>query len=509
MHPSLRVLALVTGVTAVAACGGAKGDDPATTPATTTTSTPSSDTGPLDSGPTDSGTVPLTVTHEASGDPHIARIELTPGVPGPTAVSCSAGGDEQLLWEFAATGDDAELIGLLEDTVYDCTLVDLTTDDRAHFTVDTPDGIAPTTTVTTHSSLTTAGPPFLMVNTNDQCGWDITPTLRIYDIDGRARWSHRMPTEVNLAIEARYHGDGQVVWGGGYHPDHALQYLHLDHSIAETLGQELAPDATMFHHDGKLLDDGTELILAETPNTDGAATWLGWRAIGIGGSWTGQLDSQTLFDAGLLPAGIDGDDAYHANWIDLVDDVLYVSQCFTDEILALDPTTGDQHWRIGPGPGSLQLVDSSGSPLPADALPMCQHGLEVRGDQVLIYDNGRYPDRDFSRAMGLRVDPGAGTATLEWSYSEPDWFENAMGDIDDLGDGRVLVHMAHVECWGLFSDQTTTIELDTATQEVVWRMVFDSPDVASYRAERVDTCDAMPHVRYCDGVADRLDALGL
>jgi len=498
------------------ACGGGKdagspagpNDTPSpTAPTTDTGSTPdtSSDTA------SDTGTPPgsLRVDVVSEADPHIVVIEAVPGIDTEVAIACDAGADEVLLFELASLTGRADLVGLLADTSYDCTLVDLATDERASFSVHTAAGSAPTATVTTHPTLQTTAPPFLLVNTNDQCGSDPTPSLRLYDLDGRSRWAHEQASSVNLAVEARYHGDGLVVWGGGYSPDHALQYLQLDQTVLDTQGLEVAPDATMFHHDGKLLDDGTELILAEVPNTDGATTWLGWRAIAQGGGWSGEVDSQQLFDAGWLPAGGEGEDAYHANWIDLVDGVLYVSQCFTDEILAIDPDTADLLWRIGPGPDSLQLVDDAGAPLPADAWPMCQHGLEVVGDQLLIYDNGRYPDRQYSRAMALTVDPVGGTATVDWVYTEPDWFDNAMGDIDDLGDGRALIHMAHVECWGLFEDHTTTVEFDTASQEVVWRMAFDDPYVASYRAERTDACDVIGHAGYCPGVAERLDDLGL
>ena len=492
---------------ALACSGSAKDGEPATDSPSTPT-TPDTGGGPT----TDSGT---TVPAEARVDEvqnaydHVVTVQRVPGTAAAVAVGCDAGGDEQLLWEFPAGDVPLVLVGLLGDTPYDCTLVDLDSDVRTPFSLRMRANDAPAATVERHATLTPSSEPYLLVNTNEQCLDALTPTLRLYDLDGRPRWAHHLAFDVNLATEARYHGDGLVVWGGGYTDRFALQYLPLDHTVLETLGAEVAPDATMFHHDGKLLDDGTELMLAETYNTDGHTTWLGWRAIGRGGSWSGELDSQVLFDAGLLPTGGPDEDAYHANWVDLVDGVLYVSQCFTDEILALDPTTGALHWRIGPGPDSLQLVDAAGAPLADDAWPQCQHGLEVIGDQLLVYDNGRYPDRDFSRAMSLRVDPSGGTATVEWVYDEPEWFDNAMGDIDDLGGGRALIHMAHVECWGLFPDQTTTVELDTASQQVVWRMAFDDPYVASYRAERIDACDAIPHATYCPGVAERLGELGL
>jgi hypothetical protein len=489
------------------ACGpeeapeGADGP-PATVPTETDTPTPA----PTPTPTASPGELSVAVVRNAY--PHVVRIEASPAPAGAVVVVCDAGGDEVLVHDLPTAVPHMELVGLLADTAYACTLIDSTTDERAVFEVVTIADDAPATTVTTHDTLLPDHRPYLLVNTNEQCGSDIVPSLRIYDLDGRARWTEHQPFDVNLAVEARYHGDGLVVWGGGYATSHALEYVRLDHIVERTVGHELAPDATMFHHDSKLLDDGTELVLAEVPNTDGATTWLGWRAIATGPVFTGQVDSQQLFDAGARPAGLPGDDTYHANWIDLVDGVLYVSQCFTDEILAVDPTDASLLWRIGPGPDSLQLVDPDGTPLPPDAWPTCQHGLEVDGDQLLIYDNGRYPDRQFSRAMGLTVHPEAGTATVDWVYTEPDWFETAMGDIDDLGDGRVLVHMAHVECWGLFPDQTTVIELDVASGEVVWRLVFDDPMVASYRAERIDACDAMPHMRYCDGVEERLVELG-
>lgn len=488
--------------------------DPKSTDVTGTgTGTTTRPTGTTTTPPTGTHTTPPTgdarVDEVQNAWPHIVTVARVPTTADPVAVLCEAGADEALLWDFPSGDGDLDLIGLLGDTPYDCTLLDTGSGTTTAFTVEAGSGDAPTASVDTHPSLVPSPQPFTLLNTNDQCGTNLVPTLRIYDLDGRSRWAHQLRFDVNLATEQRYHGDGLVVWGGGYATDYALQWLQLDHTALDTVGHELAPDATMFHHDSKVLDDGTELVLAETYNTDGATTWLGWRVIGTGGSWTGSLDSQVLFDAGLLPAGGPGEDAYHANWTDLVDGTLYVNQCFTDELLALDPTTGDLQWRLGPGSPSLDYRDADGSPLPDSELPICAHGHEVIGDRVLIHDNGRYGERDFSRAMEVVVDPVAGTATRTWVYTEPDWFENAMGDIDDLGDGRVLIHMAHVECWGLFSDLTNVVELDTDTQEVVWRMAFDDSDVASYRAERIDACDALPHLGYCPGLADRRAALGL
>jgi hypothetical protein len=496
----------------LAACGegppkGA-GDSAATPPSTSTSPTTAPTTRPTTSVPTGPCALKLEVD---AADPFHVIGSITLEEESSVAVACVASDEEALLWESPAAREHTlHLAGLLPDTDYTCTAVApvVCPTERSSVLVETPSGGAPATTVERHPTIEPAAPPYTLINTGNPCDGDPPTELWIFDPDGGARWKHQLPAELNLAVEARYHGGGTLIWGGGYTHEIALQTLHLDHTISETLGAEIAPDASMFHHDGKRLDDGTKLALAEVENTDGVSTWYGFRAIGIDGPSDWTFDSQVLVDAGVLPPAGDGEDAYHANWIDVVDGVLYVSLCFIDEILAIDLATETLLWRLAPGSG-LALLDADGSALPDSELSQCQHGLEVRGDRLLVYDNGRWEGRHQSRAFELTIDEVAGTATRRWLYAEPDWFDNAMGDIDYLADDRVLITMAHVECWGTFPDRTTLVELDTTTQEVVWRMSFDDLYVGSYRSERIDACDAFPHRRFCDGVSERMDELGL
>lgn len=59
---------------------------------------------------------------------------------------------------------------------------------------------------------------------------------------------------------------------------------------------------------------------------------------------------------------------------------------------------------------------------------------------VLMFDNGRYREPLFSRALELAIDPEQGTAEIAWQYREtPDFYSDIMGDANRLSNGNTLV----------------------------------------------------------------------
>jgi hypothetical protein len=328
-----------------------------------------------------------------------------------------------------------------------------------------------------------------------------TTWIVIWGPDGRPRWWWRAPDGVGVWIEARYDLDRQdLVWGGGFAPDGRVSSVDL------WAGQTYAWDApswesTIFHHDGKRVADGRLLTLEIRPNHQGALTWDGF-GIRLHDQATGAVswdfDSQELVDAGVLPGGGGyEDDPYHANWADWQDTpdgpAVYVSLCFSKQILAIDEATHAVRWQLGRGLG-WTVQDAAGNPLGEEALPQCQHGLAVAGDRLLVYDNGQ--DRYQSAAEEWSIDGASRTATLEWSWTEAGWTEPYLGDVDWLPDGRVLVTEA--TSFG----PASIVDLDPATGEVGGRLRFDQGGY-TYRAERYQGCDLFTSVRACPALADR------
>ncbi len=94
--------------------------------------------------------------------------------------------------------------------------------------------------------------------------------------------------------------------------------------------------------------------------------------------------------------------------------------------------------------------------------------------------------------LGTKIDvvPARSAATrLSWTT----WQEDFLGDIDDLGNDRVLLTQA-----GFTSE---IVEVDRATGDVASRMTFTGGN--TYRSERYMGCDFFDSVRYCEDLATR------
>jgi hypothetical protein len=324
--------------------------------------------------------------------------------------------------------------------------------------------------------------------------------LVILDAQGRLRWELPVPTAA-IDVEVLPYGDEGLLVGGrnGLPGPVAVDLWDGVPWAADLPGNDL------FHHDAKPLPDGRVLVLSETVDRLGDQTWTGFVVRAFHPD-TGEVDfdwrSQSLVDDGTLPAGVE--DAYHANWVDLVDTPagpkLYVSSCRRWEVWRVDGTTGRLDWRLG-ADGDLALVDVSGDPLPDDQLPQCQHGLEVGSDgSLLVYDNG--VGRGVSRVVEYGIDDAALAATLRWEWTDG-WFEFSLGDVDWLPNGHVLATKAHPECWSTSADPSAIAEVDPATGEVVWELGFVDPELAIYRSERVDGCRWFGHVGECPALEPR------
>ncbi|MEQ1571371.1 MAG: hypothetical protein ABMA64_37430, partial [Myxococcota bacterium] len=262
-------------------------------------------------------------------------------------------------------------------------------------------------------------------------------------------------------------------------------------------------EQVVFHHDGKRVADGRSMTLELRENVAGAVTFDGF-GLRLHDPATGEVsfdyDSQGLVDAGVLPPGTETKrDPWHANWMDWQDGPagpeVYVSLCFSRQILAIGEPRGDLRWQLGAGLG-WTVVDADGAALGDEALPQCQHGLEVEGDRLLVYDNAQ--DRDGSSVSEWRIDPATRTATRLWLWEEPGWQLDYLGDVDALPGGRVLVTQATT------FGPAQIVEVDRASGRVASRLSFDDRGY-TYRAERIDGCDLFTSVSACPSTRERFD----
>jgi hypothetical protein len=119
-----------------------------------------------------------------------------------------------------------------------------------------------------------------------------------------------------------------------------------------------------------------------------------------------------------------------------------------------------------------------------------QHAAKwLDGDRVTMFDNGNFRSSPWtgapqvdnasnrSRVVEYSVDRAARTVRQDWSFElDPPVFSGAMGDADELPDGRVLATYAYVlyeggvpnHDLGRQTPSVRVVEFDPATSEVTW-----------------------------------------
>jgi hypothetical protein len=441
-------------------------------------------------------------------------VEL--GEAAPVAARCTSGDDpqERHLVESAGAGTRHELRfqGLAADTVYECEVSALPSGRAAvvELTTGAPRVEFPRLEVERDAALEMTGDYTLTQWIDGACNWETGGWLVIFDADGAPRWWYRLNPGVWVDVESLYDpADGTILWGGGddheYGAPTVVDLWDGDVERVRFPGWE----NTRFTHDAKRLPDGTVLMLDNRNITDGETQWKGF---GVGrydldaDERIYDLGSQRYFDEGVLGPPRGDHDPYHVNWVDWVagpdDDRIYLSLCSDWSILSLDADSGDVRWKLARGEG-WTVVDAAGQDLGEGALPQCQHGNELVGDDhLLVYDNGQ--SRDHSQVVEWRIDAAAHRAVRTWSWTEPGWHEGTLGDVDDLGGGRVLVTQAHPECWtDTPGDRSAIVEVDRASGRVAHRLTFPRTQDTNYRAQRIDGCDLFSDVRTCPARAER------
>jgi hypothetical protein len=140
-----------------------------------------------------------------------------------------------------------------------------------------------------------------------------------------------------------------------------------------------------------------------------------------------------------------------------------------DQVMAIDPRSGNVLWRVGGTRGGYAFVND-----PEGGFSK-QHAAKVlpNGD-LLVYDNGSGHAVAETRAAEYRLDPQARTATLVWQYRhDPALYTQYVGWTERLPDGRT---------WVAFALQGRVVEVDASGQPA-WeaQLTVDGSNASVYR----------------------------
>lgn len=237
--------------------------------------------------------------------------------------------------------------------------------------------------------------------------------------------------------------DGEVVWEGPLQPgfdDDGFLHHHTDP----------VPGGHVFlEKDVRGGRRGDRVVVRDR---DGAeryrwSTWDHWPVPPTGAEWT------------------------HLNWVELREDVFFVSDQRSSTLWKIDRATGAPIWSMGAG-GDFTLLRGtwfSG-----------QHAPEWGPDgRLWVYDNG--VGRGRSRVVAYVVDEAARTVSEDFSWDGGEdwgWYAGYWGDVDVLPGGNLLIAAGH-------PGSRRVLEVDPETGEVVAALSLPSP-FACYRASRVD-----------------------
>ncbi len=155
------------------------------------------------------------------------------------------------------------------------------------------------------------------------------------------------------------------------------------------------------------------------------------------------------------------------------EDALLVSSRNQNSLFKVDRATGNIRWRMGQG-GDIALDP--------DQVFYQQHAPEIQSNgNILLFDNGHFVLRQFSRAIEIAYDESAGTANVVWEFRPRDGtFTPIWGDADRLADGNTLV---------TFGERNTLrpsriIEVGPDANEK-WHLILP-PTFGVYRSERIE-----------------------
>ncbi len=525
------------------ACSG--GDTTAAADSGTTAPADSGTTAATDSGPGDTSTPTGETgdTEPPAACPSVTSVDVVGGadqllelgltaeldLAGTAWVVCTADDDptEQHLGESVESGQTHgfRVFGLAPERAYTCTVrsdcVDGAEGTASWTTPALPEDVSSfTVTEGAHERWGS----YTLFPEIEPCEDYDTTNLHALVVDpvGTVRWLYEIPDPiVSSDVDVRYLGDGWIHIVGGWgtfdtRAPHRGMFRTVD------LGNQVihhrdAPDlGEGFNHHSERLETGEFVTHTYALHGSGLNYAVGmtvevWdpETETITWSW----DSEETWETG---GGVQtqGAEIWASNSLTWTDDALgpalYVNVVTVDSIWRIDRDTKQVTHIIGHGQG-WQLQDAAGQPMEKHDWFYFQHDPEFTAEgSVLLHDNGqgRPGDADYSRVVEFDIDWDNQILTEVWSWTEADWYNPYLGDADRLANDNVLVATGHVWCASGRDDASSVMEIEPTTGELAWRMDWDNPDYAVYRAERLDGCEIFQNAATCPEVADRIAALG-
>lgn len=155
---------------------------------------------------------------------------------------------------------------------------------------------------------------------------------------------------------------------------------------------------------------------------------LDWRA----GDHVALAESYQAVGSDGASAG-DPYDPYHVNAVSADSaDTLLVSARHTHTIYSLDRSTGRVRWRLGGRKSDFEVAQDA-------AFAWQHHARRVDATHISMFDNHTLSSSGASRGLVLAVDESARTASLERRYARAGYVGTAMGSVQLLDGGHVLV----------------------------------------------------------------------
>ncbi len=346
---------------------------------------------------------------------------------------------------------------------------------------------------------------------HDTGGWVYESRyLVIVDADGHVRWY--LPGVGGGTIDATYIGEDRVLYGGYAFGETHPTISTLDWVVLfEDTSGPPEPHGMIgsYHHDVGLAVEGDAIFALMKIMIDDTQQGYTVRHVDLGSNllweWDSAVDGR---DAGYLPVGDDStNDPYHANSAQDVWEqgrrYIYVGMRTTSSIIKIDYETKAVLWTLGVD-GDFVLLEPDGTPAEDYRWFFMQHDAKRYGDRMVIYDNGLLR-RDYggpynySRALELELDEQAMTARITFEYDEAaeGWIEEAWGGCDLLANGNYFIAMGH--CWDCNPNNThlsALVEVDPNGRQIS-RLEWTNPEVALYRADRIDGCAIFANTTYC------------
>jgi hypothetical protein len=443
----------------------------------------------------------LDVTTEPE-TPHRVDFSVKLSASAPVELTCTLVTDPDEVHRVISDADlchEIVLYGMVSDRDYDCTLTSLTAVEQLSLRTHEEVANIPGTSVLEHDESQRTG-AYTLVAHLEKTAVPNQLKLLILDPEGRVRWSHFVGDNYSGDLDAQYLGDDRIFYGGALGIPPTIVKLS---GRTEWLGPSPSTEGQPHHH-VELLDDGDVLMLSTQSNTDEIGEFTGFAAEKLdlyAGTVRWTFESQVAVDLGQLGRSDDDRDPWHPNALVWVDDSygegVLASLYEIRQILRLDPDTDEILWRLGTA-GDFTLLDADGEPLGSSNWFKASHAPELDGDKLLFYDNGN--STTGTRIVELTLDTENWTAQESWSWTEEGWQEPIWGDVDDLGNGHLLITRGHCdECSGANSaSRSEILELNRETEEVVWRVRFPRADDGLYRAQRIDGCAIFANEKYCD-----------